>query len=358
MNLPVPGVGLTSGPQYATDIDNCLTIIDSHDHAAGSGVQITPAGININSPLAMNSNDLTFANSLAMISQLAAFTPGANVRSLYVVGNELFYQDGAGANVQITLSGSVTGSSGTITGLPSGTASASFASSTFTFQSATTVAANLDFRSAILRNSTASSFGLTLQAPTLGSDYTITLPQLPATTSFVSISSSGTMGSAVSQTGGITSSMIASATIVSGNIAANTILGNNIALNTVSGNNIVDNVNLNGLAAAQSKYLVSVNTNPGAGTLSIVRGTISVGGTILAGEGFSVSTPGTGRYQIDFDTPFHDGPAISANIIGVPVGYIVANAAPTGSGVEMRTFNTSEVLTNKSFMFIAIGVRA
>lgn len=173
MQLPIPVVGQEPGPDYAKDINTALTLLDNHNHTSGSGVQITPAGINVNTSLTMNNNSLINVGAVTLTAQT---TTPASI-SLYALANDLYFIDGTGAQIRITQSGSVAGSSGTITGLPSGTASASFASSTFTFQSATATAANIDGASYTLRNNTASSFGLTLSPPNaMGANYTLVLP--------------------------------------------------------------------------------------------------------------------------------------------------------------------------------------
>lgn len=196
MNLIIPTVGVEAGPLYATDIDNSLTIIDQHNHSSGSGVQITPSGLNISSDLTFLDNNATFVRSIRFQPQVAAL-PGVapDLTALYVSGSDLYYNDAVGNQVRITQSGSVTGAAGTITGLPNGTASASYAAGVFTFQGATATAANMDFASAVLRNSTASSFGLTLSPPNaLANDYTLTLPALPVALASMTLDTSGNMG--------------------------------------------------------------------------------------------------------------------------------------------------------------------
>jgi len=47
MNLPIPGVGQTLGPTWATDLNNSLTLVDQHNHTAGYGVPIPPAGLKV-----------------------------------------------------------------------------------------------------------------------------------------------------------------------------------------------------------------------------------------------------------------------------------------------------------------------
>lgn len=196
MSLIVPATGVTAGPQYANDINNSLTIIDQHDHSSGNGVQITPSGLNINSDLTIGSNNLIALRSVRFTAQGAPLALAADLGCLYESGVDLYYNDGSGNQIRITQGGAVSGASGTITGLPSGTASAAYAAGTFTFQSATNTAANIDGGSFILRNSTASSNGLTLQPPNaMAANYSLTLPALPAQTNLLTLDTSGNMSS-------------------------------------------------------------------------------------------------------------------------------------------------------------------
>lgn len=197
MSMPVPGVGITDGPQYATDLNLCLGILDSHDHTPGNGVQITPNGLDINSDLSMQSNNLTLARSLRMTAQTSPIAGASDLGCLYVSGVDLYYNDENGNQIRMTASGGVAGTPGSIANLVS-PAAANYVSdsSTFVFQSDSggPTAANLDGASLILRNLTANSYGLTLSPPTLTSNYTITLPTLPASTKFLSISNTGNIG--------------------------------------------------------------------------------------------------------------------------------------------------------------------
>jgi hypothetical protein len=216
MNLIVPAIGVTAGPEYASDLNSDLTIIDQHTHAAGSGVLITPAEMNINADLPMNGNNLTLVNTVRFQS-LAADIPNAapNIGCIYVVGNELYYNDYSGGHeIQITNNGSVNAGAGSITGLPSGTASVSYGGSTYTFQSATNTAATIDVASVILRNTTASSFGLTLSPPNaLSSNYNLTLPLNPVSQSVLTQDTSGNITNAIPNSSiTVTSSSITVAT--------------------------------------------------------------------------------------------------------------------------------------------------
>lgn len=196
MNLTIPGVGTEPGPQYASDVNSSLTIIDQHDHSVGKGVQVTPSGLNINADLSIGINNLTDARTIRFFPLLSDPALPADLGVLYEVGVDLYYKDGAGNAIRITQGGSVAGSTGTITGLPSGTASASFVAGTFVFQAATLTGANIDGASYILRNNVASSKALTLSPPNaMAADYNLALPSLPAQTNVMTLDVSGNMGS-------------------------------------------------------------------------------------------------------------------------------------------------------------------
>lgn len=202
MSLPVPIPSTTIGPDWASDINACLGILDSHNHTPGFGVQIPTAGLNINADLSFNGFG---ARNLLAVSFLSQPTPFAgvapNLSTIYSVNGELYWNDGIGNQVKITQSGSVTGATGTITGLPSGTAGAAYISGnqTFVFSSATLTPANLDGASIILRDLVANAFGLTLSPPaSMTSSYSITLPQLPGTSgNFLTMDTSGNISATV-----------------------------------------------------------------------------------------------------------------------------------------------------------------
>lgn len=193
MNLPVPIPGVTAGPDWAEDEVACYSAIDSHDHTPGKGVPITSSAININASFPLNNNALTSVKEIDYTSQSSISTAG----SMYYVSPDLYFNDGNGNVVRITQNGSVSGSSGTITGLPSGTASASYqsGSGTFVFQSSTNVPANSSWASVRIAPQTASPNGITVKSVSpLSSSYNLTLPaSVPGYTSLVSMDTSGTL---------------------------------------------------------------------------------------------------------------------------------------------------------------------
>ena len=236
MNLSIPVVGIDPGPDYATNVNNSLTIIDGHNHSPGYGVQITPSGLNINTDLPFNSNNATQLRSVRFTPNASVLSLGTDLGCLYETGVDLYYNDGNGNQIQITKNGSIAGTSGSISGLVS-PASASYVSSSqvFVWQSAANTPANMDFASATLRNLVANSHGYTINPPnSMAADYSIVLPLPPGQTSVLSIDSSGNITPSFAVAGGITSSNIASGTITGTNIAANTITQDLLAIKTPS----------------------------------------------------------------------------------------------------------------------------
>lgn len=194
MNLPVPTVSQAPGPDWAEDINACLAIVDQHSHASGQGVPITPDGIDINTDLPFDNNNATQVKSVRFYVQNSTFASSV-LGALYESGVDLYFNDGNGNTIRITQGGAVAGSTGTITGLPSGTASASYAAGTFTFQSATNTPAAMSFGPITIGEQVASPNKITVQSPTaLAAAYSVTLfTALPAGVRYVTLDNSGNL---------------------------------------------------------------------------------------------------------------------------------------------------------------------
>lgn len=322
MGLPVPIVGVEPGPAWANDINSCLGILDQHSHTAGSGVLITPAAININADLALNQNNLTLVKTINFSQQLAPL-PGLtpNLGAIYVAGNELYYNDESGNVVQITNTGSVNAGSGSITGLPSGTAGVSYSSgnSTYVFQSATLTPANLDGGSVILRNILPSSFGLTLNPPNaMGADYSVTLP--PSNSAGVPVfltydtSNNMTVGPAV--LGALTTSNLSSSA---------GILGTQLANNTVT---------VQQLLPVQSYVWLSGGAGSGWGSTNTVQR--------YFGTGALISSAGS---DITYTSSSVNGDSVTFNTDGIYcvdyIDYRSAGATDTGLTLNASSLTTA-----------------
>jgi hypothetical protein len=205
MGLIVPTVGVDPGPDWATNLNASLSILDSHNHSPGQGVQITPSGLDINSDLQFLGNNATLLRSVRFQPQSSPLSGITDIGCLYESGVDLYYNDGSGNQVRITQSGGVAGTSGSIGGLVS-PASATYVSAdqTFVWQSNANTPANMDAASYIFRNLVANSHGLTLNPPNaMPADYSLTLPSLPSQTSFMTLDTSGNMAATLPFQGGI-----------------------------------------------------------------------------------------------------------------------------------------------------------
>lgn len=333
MNLPAPIVGQDPGPDWATNINACLYAIDSHNHTPGQGVPLNPNSLNINSDLPMNDNNLITARSVRFFPQPAALSLGTDLGCLYEAGVDLYYNDGSGNQIRLTQGGSIVGTAGSIGGLPNGTASASYAAGTFVWQSATNTSAVMDFGSAILRNNTANSKGLTLSPPNaMGADYSLTLPNIPSVTSIMALDNAGNMSGAYTVDG---------ATII---ISSNVI-------------QIPTNVNLPGTAQSDGLTIVTSNTNNGTNNLSVIRGVVdTTTATIVSGEGFSVVKVATGEVTVTFTTSFFDTPAVAAtaNINATVACVLSVNASAVT--IVMESISSGQI--DGQLSFIIMGTRA
>jgi len=195
MNLILPTPGVDPGPDYAQNQNASFVVIDQHTHIPGSGVQITPAGININADLPFNGNNATLLRSVRLVPQGSVPLSGANdIGCIYEAGagGDLFYNDASGNQIQITKNALVNATS---SGISSGTASASFVAGTLVVNAAPLTPANIQVASVLLGNNVASTNFLTLEPPSaMASSFTITLPNVPGVLSSMTLDPSGNMG--------------------------------------------------------------------------------------------------------------------------------------------------------------------
>lgn len=205
MGLAVPQVGIDPGPDYATNLYNCLYFtLDGHNHSPGNGVQINPAGLNINTDLTFQSNNATALRSVRFTPQNTTLpTTGADTACIYVSGIDLYYNDGAGdPAIQITKAGGVFATS---SGISNGTSSAYFsAGQLLVYQNASTLTpGNIQVQSVLLGNNVSNGYYLTLSPPTLSSSQSITLPANPtsAGTYFVTMNNLGVQSANVTVDG-------------------------------------------------------------------------------------------------------------------------------------------------------------
>jgi hypothetical protein len=360
MQLPNPVPGVDPGPDYASNLQSCMNIIDQHNHTTGQGVQIVPAAININADLPFNSNNAISLRSVRFVSQSSPIANSApNVGILYVSGNELWYNDYTGGNqVQITTNGQINATS---SGIASGTATAAFSAGTLVVKSSSTSFANVDLQSVLLSNAGNLTNQLTLLAPTLSSSYDLTLPVVPSVTSIMALDSSGNISAPYTvdnSTIVIASNVIkvASQGITATQIANTTITAAQIVNGTITGTQIASNVSLSGSGVKiqnTSPVLSSKNT----AYVQVVRGYINSSGGLISGEGISViNHVGTGVYNVYFSTTFATTPAITITPSDPSsLDTIATFGTLSTTMVSIYINQNGSVPTDSAFCFIAMG---
>lgn len=322
MGLLIPTQGVQTGPQYALDINQCLATIDLHDHTPGKGVQLTPQSFNINADFPMNGNSLTGVKSIELTPQTSIST----LDTVYCIGVDLYYTDGNGNVVRITQGGNVAGATGSIVGLVS-PASATYIplGGVFVWQSDTNKAADMDFRSAILRNAAALSKGLTLNPPdAMVADISMKLPNLPTGgTKFLQMGTSGDITAAI----GVDNVTIEIATnnlqvkdgsITNAKLAANSVDTANIV------NDAVTNAKLAPLAVATGNIQDAAVT-----TAKIVDGGVTQ--AKLANKLTTISTLGSSSFTTS-STSYVDITNLSVSFTVVNNRPIVIQLAPIDDG--------------------------
>jgi hypothetical protein len=108
MNLTLPTVSVTLGPEWATELNAALEIVDQHDHSSGKGVKIPATGLNINSHLPFNNYSLYDLKNVRLTPVTGAPLSGAaNSSGISVYSGDLYYTNSSGAAIQLTSGGAV-----------------------------------------------------------------------------------------------------------------------------------------------------------------------------------------------------------------------------------------------------------
>lgn len=106
MNLNLPTPSVTPGPTWADSVNAAFDVVDTHNHTDGAGVPVPTAGLDIDDPLSFNSNAATELDYVAVDQQVATLGPSV-VDAIYDVSGDLYFNNGSGTPVQITVGNSV-----------------------------------------------------------------------------------------------------------------------------------------------------------------------------------------------------------------------------------------------------------
>lgn len=110
MNLTLPVVSITLGPEWANEINAAFESIDTHDHSSNKGVKVKPSGLDISDDLDFQSHAATFLQKTSFTAQTATLTGSSHNNSLYSVSGNLYFTNGSGVAVQITTGGAIVSS--------------------------------------------------------------------------------------------------------------------------------------------------------------------------------------------------------------------------------------------------------
>lgn len=349
MSLPIPVVSVDPGPDYAANVDSCLSILDSHNHTPGYGVQVPTAGININADLTFQSYNAIGLRTTRFNKVSAPLTLGSSdVSCLYAVnnvsyGSDLYFNTGLGVTVPIVQNGVLAGTPGSIAGLPSGTASVTFSGGTYTFLEATATPAVMSTGPITIARAVSSAAGITITpSGSFSSPYTYTLPDAPpgSNKAFLEMDSSG---------------VTTVSTVLTDNSGAVTLTGTLDVTSTVTVHNqvVLSSTNAKTLTSSDGSTTYPFVVSPAAATncLKMVRGYVDTSNVLNdIGEGWT-HTSGINPYVIGFTVAFLDTPVV-----------VVSNSNSGGSNIYVSAVSSSSVSISGgsglgNFSFIAIGQR-
>ena len=112
MGLDLPTPTVTLGPAWATQLNDALEVVDSHDHSTGKGTKIPTGGININGDLDYNTFGLLQVGYVQFSDIVTPLTGSTNTEKLHVATGDLYFTNDSGTAVQITDGGSLVTSPG------------------------------------------------------------------------------------------------------------------------------------------------------------------------------------------------------------------------------------------------------
>lgn len=249
MNLDLPVPTVTLGPEWAEQLNAALEFIDAHDHTSGKGKLITAAALNINDDVSINSHNLTSARSYNMANLGAAIADPSDLRSIYAVNGELYYNDGSGNQVQITDSGGINAS--TIGGIggdyapPAAVNYNSISKTYLIYQNSTTgLRGKIDTADILLRDDVVGANAVTLKSPTsLAAGYDFRFPNaLPVANRVLQISSTGDVDPVLVTAPLIDTDAVTNVKIQNDAVTTSKILNGNVTIAKIASNAVVTNI--------------------------------------------------------------------------------------------------------------------
>jgi hypothetical protein len=211
-NMLLPIVSVTLGPIWASEVNAAFGVIDAHDHSSGKGTPVRTAGIYLDADLDFRGTNSKNARSARFALQTSLLGGISDVCCVYFSGADLYANDSAGNQIQITSGGGIAGTSGSISGLAS-PASVVYTPATklFKFYSGSNIWASMQTGPITISEAVLNGKGVTVSVPVgLATAYGLELPAaLPASTKFLTLASSGTIAAGPDVANGIARSNLA-----------------------------------------------------------------------------------------------------------------------------------------------------
>ena len=115
MSLVLPTPGQQLGPTWATNLNTALELVDEHDHTSGKGKKIGVAALTIDADLDFKPSTTAYPvanlSYLTFTNQSTVYAATLNFRLFSgLVDGDLYWNDGADRQVQITSGGGVNAS--------------------------------------------------------------------------------------------------------------------------------------------------------------------------------------------------------------------------------------------------------
>lgn len=107
MNLDLPEVLQTLGPEWAQDINDAFERVDEHDHSSGKGVKVKANGLDLNDNINFQNFKAYNLLSTQYRNNTATLTGASNANSVSVTNGNLYFTNSAGLSVQLTSGGSI-----------------------------------------------------------------------------------------------------------------------------------------------------------------------------------------------------------------------------------------------------------
>lgn len=102
MNLNIPDVSVTPGPEWAQKINDAITAIDSHTHTTGQGAEVPVSAIDVNQNFSLSNNELVDAAAVQFQNLLSTISGPSNINKFHVVNGNVWFTNAGGVPVQLT----------------------------------------------------------------------------------------------------------------------------------------------------------------------------------------------------------------------------------------------------------------